>query len=100
MEDFIDGAEKVVQGSDGSEAVLVGAALAVADAGHDEGGIDGAKSDAPIVEFGGQSAIVATGSHRGSRKTQVGVDQGGDVKPSGEAPVRVHDFFRRAAASF
>ena len=100
MKHFIDGTEKVVQGSDGSEAMLVGAALAVADAGDDEGGVDGAKSDAAVVEFDGQSAVVPTGSRWGSRKTEVVVDQGGDVEPSGEAAVCVHDFFRRAAASF
>lgn len=100
MKHFIDGAEKVVQGSDGTEVVLIGAALAVADAGDDEGGIDGAKSDASIVEFNGQSAVVPTGPGWGSWKTEIVVDQGGDVEPSGEAAVRVHDFFRRAAASF
>ena len=100
MKHFIDGTEKVVQGSDGSEGVPVGAAMAVADAGDDEGGIDGAKSDASVVEFNGQSAVVPTGPRWGSRKTEIVVDQCGDVEPSGEAAVHVHDFFRRAAASF
>jgi hypothetical protein len=100
MKHFIDGTEKVVQGSDGSEGVLVGAAMAVADARNDKGGIDGAKSDASIVEFNGQSAVVPTGSRWGSGKTEVVVDEGGDVEHSGEAAARVHDFFRRAAASF
>jgi hypothetical protein len=69
MEHFLDGAEKVVESSDGIEAVLNRAALAVSDAGQDERGIDNAEGHAAVVEFGSQPAIIPTGSQRSSRKT-------------------------------
>ena len=103
MEGLFDGAEKVVEGSDGVETALSGAALAVADADEDERGIDNAEGYALIMEFGSQLAIVPTGAQRSSWKTQVVVDYCIDVAPSwqgGQGGRRAHDFFRRAAASF
>ena len=100
MEHFIDGAEEVVEGSDGIEAVLGRAALAMPDAGQNEGGIDATKWYAAVVQFGGQSAIVPTGSQRSSREAQVVGDDRGDVARPGPGGISVHDFFLRAAASF